>query len=242
MVMDKSDLQETLVSLYLRLNGYFVSGFIVQAPQGVGTEIDILAVRFPQHQEPAREVLPCPHLATLTDQIDFLIGEVKGGRGTVNFNVRFRDNPAAIRSVLQRFGAFADSEIDRLNAAIPDLLDPSKLLHARSFPALDVKIGDARGALDAKLRFIPFAAEQARPEHNARPYLFADDLINFIWQCFRPPHPRPECDVQYNNYELWGPHFAPIVYYFKDKTRTTPGTIHDLYAALCRPEDAATHA
>jgi hypothetical protein len=30
--MKKHDLQETLVSLYLRLNGYFVSGFIVHAP------------------------------------------------------------------------------------------------------------------------------------------------------------------------------------------------------------------
>ena len=56
--MDKSDIQDTLVSLYLRLNGYFVSGFIVHASSGVGTEIDVLAVRFPQHEEPSGRFSP----------------------------------------------------------------------------------------------------------------------------------------------------------------------------------------
>lgn len=49
--VDRSDIQETLVSLYLRLNGYFVSGFIVHAVYGVETELDVLAVRFPRHEE-----------------------------------------------------------------------------------------------------------------------------------------------------------------------------------------------
>jgi hypothetical protein len=78
--VEKSDIQETLVSLYLRLNGYFVSGFIVHASRGVGTEMDVLAVRFPKHQEPEREGQPCRYLAAPTDQIDFLLGEVKGGQ------------------------------------------------------------------------------------------------------------------------------------------------------------------
>ena len=42
--MDKSDLQELLAALYLRLNGYFPSGFIAHAPVGNLTEIDILAL------------------------------------------------------------------------------------------------------------------------------------------------------------------------------------------------------
>ena len=32
--MDKSDVQEALVLLYLRLNGYFTNGFIVHAQEG----------------------------------------------------------------------------------------------------------------------------------------------------------------------------------------------------------------
>lgn len=45
--MDKSDIQETLVLLYLRLNGYFGTGFIVHAPQRNKTEMDVLAIRLP---------------------------------------------------------------------------------------------------------------------------------------------------------------------------------------------------
>ena len=76
---NKSDIQETLVSLYLRLNGYFVSGFIVHAPHQVGTELDVLAVRFPRYIEPEREVHGCEHLAIPSEKIDFIVGEVKGG-------------------------------------------------------------------------------------------------------------------------------------------------------------------
>lgn len=89
------------MSLYLRLNGYSVSGFIVHAQKGATTEMDVLAVRFPCHQEPEREVQCCKHLAIPSNQIDFIVGEVKGGQGAVNFNARFRENLGAIKTVLQ---------------------------------------------------------------------------------------------------------------------------------------------
>ncbi|MFI5091015.1 MAG: hypothetical protein ACHP7P_13235 [Terriglobales bacterium] len=53
-------------------------------------------------------------LAIAARCIDFIVGEVKGGSDNVNFNVRFRDDPEAIRTVLQHFGAFPDGEIDRV--------------------------------------------------------------------------------------------------------------------------------
>ena len=105
--MDQSDVQETLVSLYLRLNGYFVNGYIVHAPRGVSTEMDVLALRFPRQQELEREVQACSRLAIPAERIDFIVGEVKGGADNVNFNVRFRANPEAIRSVLFRFGVLS---------------------------------------------------------------------------------------------------------------------------------------
>ncbi len=227
--MDKSDIQEILVSLYLRLNGYFVSGFIVHASRRVGTEMDVLAVRFPRHKEPVREVHPCNHLAIPANCIDFIVGEVKGGSNNVNFNVRFRDDPEAIRTVLQRFGAFADAEIDRVCAAVPGILEPGKLKRSASFPELDVALcGEAAGMQNAKLRFVPFAAEQRRSSGATRPYVFEDDLLGFVWTCFRPEQQRQGCDVRYN-YELWGPQFVRLVSYFKDASRTAPGTIQDIY-------------
>lgn len=224
--MNKSDIQETLVSLYLRLNGYFVSGFIVHAAQGAGTEMDILAVRFPRYSEPEREVQPCCHLGTF-DNIDFIVGEVKGGPGAINFNHRFRADPEIVRTVLRRFGAFADDEIDRVSGEVGSLLDPSKLNKASSFPELDVTLAHEIGDRQAKLRFVPFAAEQQRPPKHARPYIFQDDLLAFVWKCFRPECQRALCDVRYN-FELWGPQYVQMVQYFK-QCGEPPIAMNDLY-------------
>lgn len=227
--MDKSDVQETLTSLYLRLNGYFVSGFIVHAPTKNTTEMDVLAVRFPHHQEPEREVQCCERLLIPDDRIDFLVGEVKGGQGTVNFNHRFRANPGSIRTVLRRFGAFDAAETDRLTKEIPALLDPIKLRRAADFPQMDVICSTQTGRASAKLRFVPFATEQERSDNPKRPYIFADDLLAFVWKCFRPEQRRPLCDDSYN-YDLWGPQFSKMVRHLKEPTRESPGTMADLYS------------
>ena len=228
--MDRSDVQEMLVHLYLRLNGYFASGYIVQAPNGVATELDVLAVRFPRHEEPEREILCSDHLGIAADRIDFVVGEVKGGAANVNFNARFRNNPAAVRSVLQRFGAFPCGEIDLAVAAVPQLLDPAHLRRAGVFPEMEITLWGDAGSHRAKLRFIPFATEQTRPTGSARPYIFQDDMIGFVWDCFRPERRRVLCDVRYN-FELWGHQFVQMVKYFKDTNRATSGTVDDLYAA-----------
>jgi hypothetical protein len=56
--MTKADAQEAVVALYLRLNGYFTTGFIVQSstPGRVTTELDVLAVRLPHNAEPDRMI------------------------------------------------------------------------------------------------------------------------------------------------------------------------------------------
>lgn len=231
--MDRSDIQETLVSLYLRLNGYFVSGFIVHAQNGSTTEMDVLAVRFPCHREPEREVQCCMHLAIPSKQIDLIVGEVKGGKGAVNFNARFRQNPDAIKTVLYRYGAFDEPEISRVIAVVPELLEPANVKKSPTFPRLEVTLSNQLGLVGARLRFVPFAAEQDRPDAHARPYLFANDLMNFVWLCFRPEQRRPLCDDHYN-YELWGPQFTAMVRYFKDPNRHSAGTIED----LCRAHGA----
>ncbi len=228
--MDRSDVQETLVHLYLRLNGYFVSGYIIHAPHGAATELDVLAVRFPRHEEPEREILCSAHLTVPADRIDFIVGEVKGGADNVNFNARFRNDPAALRSVLQRFGAFPCEEIDRAVAAIPQLLNPTHLRRASSFPEIELALWGYARSHRAKLRFVPFAAEQARATAGTRPYIFQDDMISFVWDCFRPERRRIDCDVRYN-FELWGPQFVRMVQSFKDTTRTTLPTLVDLYTA-----------
>jgi hypothetical protein len=222
--LDKSDLQEVLVALYLRLNGYLASGYIAHARVGNLTEIDIIAVRFPAHKEPEREVLPCEHLRPPSDQVDFLVGEVKGGQKNANFNPKFRERPDAIRKVLSRLGAFSDHEIEAWIPEIMAVLRPQSLAKVSDFPAFQVR--GSRGLL----RFVLFSPDQTRDSlHNRRPAIFGDDMLGFIWKCLRPAVPRPECATDYN-IELWGHQFNELIAYLKDPSRQSPGTVDDLYA------------
>src|ERR1700731_3077069 len=113
--MRKSEIQETLVSLYLRLNGYFVSGFIVHAPgidsAGNRTQVDALAIRLPYNSEPEREVMPSEYLQIPTGTTDIALCEVKGGHEALQFNQGLR-GPDAIRSVLRWIGAFEEKEME----------------------------------------------------------------------------------------------------------------------------------
>jgi hypothetical protein len=218
----KSSIQESLVALYLRLNGYFVSGFIVHADYRNMTEMDVLAVRFPYYKEPEREIQDHAVLAAPRDAVDCLVGEVKGGNRDVNFNPRFRENPQAIRTVLNRFGAFSDEEIGRFCYEAQSMLAPDNVRRSGGFPTL--KTDDGR----AQVRFALFAPEQVRGDRETRPYIFGNELMAFAWACFRPEQKRPLCDVRYN-YELWGPQFTTLVRFFKERSRTEPGTVEDLY-------------
>ena len=76
--MTKSELQEQLVRLFLRLNGYLTSGLIIHSSQKGNnkTELDIVAVRFPNHKQIDRRVECSKYMDYPTDSIDIIIGEV----------------------------------------------------------------------------------------------------------------------------------------------------------------------
>lgn len=223
--MDRSDLQETLVALYLRLNGYFTVGFIVHAPDGNLTELDVLAVRFPEHKEPEREIQPCTHLHPPKDRIDFLIGEVKGGEKNLNFNAKFRECPEAVKKVLNRIGAFSDKDIEYFVPQIIAMAKPETLRKADDFPVLPV------GSPLAQIRLVLFAPDQKRDPKNKRPVIYGDDVLDYSWKCLHPLAQRVACAVDYDR-KLWGHQFNDLVAYFKDRQRHTPGTIKDVYLSV----------
>lgn len=221
--MDRSDIQESLFTLYLRLNGYFVTGFIVHASHGNMTELDSLAVRFPLQKEPDREIKHSRALKTSDSQLDFLVCEVKGGSKNINFNESLRDNPTAITNVLQRIGAFTDAEISSLVPQIQGLLQPQTIQESQECPAINIP------RINARLRFLLVAPEQTRSADKHKPYIYGDDIIAYIWECFRPEKPRQNCAVSYNKH-LWGEQYIKFVDYFKDKSREKPGDINAIYA------------
>ena len=221
--MNRSDIQENLFGLYLRLNGYFVSGFIAHASHGNMTEIDNLAVRFPYHQEPERELNTSPVLETSDTHLDFLVCEVKGGAKNINFNSAFRDNPEAIKKVLFRIGAFTEEEVSNLVPKIKDLLCPASIRRLREFPSIEIP------RINSRLRFLLVVPEQKRKAIVQKPYIYGDDIISYIWACFRPTTSRQGCAVRYN-LNLWGEQYVKLVEYFKGGDRSDPGDIENLYA------------
>lgn len=222
--MNKSDIQETIFTLFLRLNGYLLTGYISHAPSGSRnrTQIDTLAVRFPRHSEPCLDIGTCPALAVPTHAVDFLVYEVKGGNHRVNFNAAFREDQGSIRDVLCRLGFLKPDELEAAVPRVVALLHPTILRKQTSFPGIPFFDGNMQ------LRFVLVAMEQERKGKGDGPYLYRNDVILDIWRHFRPETRRRECDTRYNR-DLWGEEYKTLVKYFKDRERQEPGTIEDIY-------------
>jgi hypothetical protein len=118
-----------LVQAYLHLNGYLVLTEVpVQLRAGAGyyteTDLDILAVRFPQREErysdPSSEWEAFfrgedPALDLRNDSMDFIVGEVKEGRSHANPALRRR---ATIHFALRRIGCCDEATIPAVVAEI----------------------------------------------------------------------------------------------------------------------------
>jgi len=112
------DMGVMLVQAYLRVHGYFtVSEYPVLEAKRHGnlrmaTDIDILAVRFPQacllvprqgrrDEDDVELATPDAALSVPRDRVDMIVGEVKVGTAELN---QAATDPAVLRSTLMRFG------------------------------------------------------------------------------------------------------------------------------------------
>ena len=118
---------EHLVRLYLRLNGYMLlGGYLLHRPrgaeEGLRTEIDALAVRFPYQREPLHEpqgraeqendpALVSPKKSGL---VDFIVAEVKTGKKLPCFNPPLvnedRGAKQNLEDVLNMLGCFENEQ------------------------------------------------------------------------------------------------------------------------------------
>jgi len=207
--MSLKEIHEGLVTLYLRLNGYFTAGFIVHSaiPTRVMTELDILAVRFQHASEREREVGSAAELRVPRSFTDLLLCEVKSGTRTgPQFNAPLRNDPFAMAAVLRRFGAFPDGAVPEIARELQTQLQPSRLAGAENFASA------ARGRV--QVRAILFAVSRIARHPSQAPFIHGQHLLDYIWRCLRPTVPRPKCATSYN-YELWGdPNLVRMVRYF----------------------------
>jgi hypothetical protein len=196
--MDKGRVQESLVTLYLRLNGYLTSGFIVHSPENHENlaELDILAVRFPASSEPERGVDADPALFPSSAKLDVVLAEVKSRGQQFRFNESLRTNPAAARTVLRWIGCFSEDEIGPLADDLLQRLDPQRVSFKEP-PTVE-------GPRATRVRGLLFSPESNNHRDNQPWFVPGPVLLAFIWKCLRPPAPRLGCATTYD-FGLLGP-------------------------------------
>ena len=225
MIADKesSDIQEALLFLYLRLNGYFVSSFIVHSPEkGKNiTQIDALAVRHPFNREPSRVVRASDFLDP--KRTDLLVCEVKGRGQPLQFNESFRESDTAIRNVLEWAGLFNQEEATSIASELKSLLRPST-------PAKDAARG-VQGPRETTVRPLLCSPERQSCRSNQPWFLCEQEMFSYIAKCLNPAATRETCSTRYD-LNLWGPSLSPIVRYFKGLPPGDQGSLQGLYISL----------
>lgn len=215
----RSQLQENLLNLYLRLNGYFVTGFIVHSPEygRNRAEIDALAIRHPYNDEPEREIRPSPYLDPSTQFIDLLICEVKSRGQQLQFNEALRNSFQSLASVLRWAGLFPENKLQIIVNHVQPKLQPSNP------PRQEIPCYIANGT---RIRPILCSPERWERRNNQPWFIPGKEIFNFLYGCFCPQNPRPLCSTRYD-FEAWGEVYEPIVKFFKNSNGKS--TIRELY-------------
>ncbi len=214
----RSETQEALVHLYLRLNGYLTSGFIVHSHErGKNlTEVDTVAVRHPHHAEPVQVIPPSPFLEPSDSLIDLIICEVKTSRASLQFNEALRKDPKAVETVVQWVGLFEAEALGRVLPRLRDLLKPD-------CPAKTASAGVVEG--NVRVRALLCAPEIDLAEGD--PWLLhRSEILTYVHD--RLNRPREYSSIRYS-LRSWGPWLEPLVTYFKALGTRFEPDIEDLY-------------
>jgi hypothetical protein len=228
---EKSIIQENLSTLYLRLNGYLTTGFIIHKNQNnISGELDILAVRFPNHKQDdtkhnSSEFLEVPQ------NIDLIIGEVKSSGKSLQFNNCLRtteDVNVIWTKILKWVGILEEKDIEKI---LPDLIqlvqtkENSQLSYLKSV-SLELGIGRI------SIRPIIFSPERNNI-NNADKFITWNELNDFIWMCLCPDENREICGTRYD-FTAWGTDLYQIVKVYKDRQKEQRKfiTISELYSDI----------
>lgn len=222
----KSKIQEDLVTLYLRLNGFFASSFIVHSPvHGQNfTEVDVLAVRHPFSSEPEREIGPHELLDVSQKYTELVLCEVKSNGQKMHFNPALLEGTDRVQSVLRWSGLFPEKEIEPLAKDLVSAL----CKQSESFDGPPTVLATR----EVRIRGLMFNPERNRrhPKNDSW-YIDGSALMQYVWQCFCPQTPRHSCATTYD-LQAWG-HLEVFVRYFKSRDASGgPGSMKDVYAFI----------
>lgn len=228
--MERSEFQEKLVGLFLRLNGYFQTGYMPHSEVwgNNGTDFDRVGIRFPFHSQSERGEIFSTHLDIQKQTIDIVIAEVKNTQ--LEFNkaiksvcIRSHEN---IAQLLRWCGLFEESEIPDLTTRFLSITDNDALAVNKSFAKIEHT--NRFGAIT--IRPVIFSIETAHEEGENIMFINGINIIEYLWECLCPDEKRIECSTRYP-FKNWGFEYADIVEYIKErhlKGESIP-TTSDLY-------------
>lgn len=225
---DKSTIQEQLATLYLRLNGYFTTGYIIHSDEKkIEGELDILAVRFPLHKQDDTEHNSSKFLE-IPSNIDIIIAEVKSKGQQLQFNncLKQQDSLEPLQKLLKWTGILTEDKIDHIAIEFNALVQPvenSQLQTFRSTKIIETNFGYTT------IRPILFSPEKLNI-NNADKFINWTEINDFIWLCLCPADRREKCGTRYD-FTAWGQGFNEIIKAYKDrqKNQTKFKDITELY-------------
>lgn len=213
---EKSNIQENLVKLYLRLNGYFTTGFIIHSNKNkINSEIDNISIRFPHHNQNDTEHNSSEYLS-VSKNIDIIISEVKSKGMKLQFNkpLHEKDCIQNWHKLLSWIGVFNSSQIDTISNEIIDLIKPrenSKLKDFRTIENIKTDFGLVN------LRAILFSPEKTS-NNSSDKIINWTEINDFIWLCLCPNEQRQNCGTTYD-VTAWNIEFEKIVKVYKSRQK-----------------------
>ena len=218
---EKSNIQELLSILYLRLNGYFTTGFIVHSKEKkVDGEIDVIAVRFSLHNQDDTTHNSSEFLEN-SNNIDLIIAEVKSKGQPLKFNDSLRtkgnDSIESIKKILLWSGLLNVKIVDEISRKIYQLIQTEENSQLKTFRSTG-KIKTKFGVL--KIRPVLFSPEKCSI-NNADKFVNWTEINSFIWKCLCPSEAeiRIKCGTRYN-FEAWGIGLEELVKVYKDRQKS----------------------
>ena len=199
----RSLFQERLVGLYLRLNGYFQTGYFPHSDESgnIGTDVDRLAVRFPGHDQSEREIGSCPALQIPADTIDIILAEVKNSEKKFNDSIKSggRRVDENWSQILRWTGLFESHEIEPLIEALKGIVDKDGATNNEKF---EMALHNNK-TVNVSIRPIIFSIESPHSKGENKKFINGTEMIQYIWQCLCPPSPRIDCSTRYP-FASWG--------------------------------------